>query len=93
MVQFRSYIFTMLEFIRVTATLIGVYIWQDVYEDTSSSLTTLLFGIGYSETIPAMNISDRSGIDGLNENVHNSFVNIFARGGLFQLFYSYFYEL
>jgi hypothetical protein len=67
-------------------------IWQDVYEDTSSSLTQLFFGIGYSETIPAMNNPDRRGIDGLNENVHNSFVNIFARGGVVQLLiFIYFY--
>ena len=26
----------------------------------------------------------RLGRDGLNENVHNYFVNIFARGGIFQ---------
>ena len=27
----------------------------------------------------------RSGLDGLNENVHNFFVNIFARGGIIHL--------
>ena len=29
--------------------------------------------------------SVRSGLDGLNENVHNYFVNILARGGLVHL--------
>ena len=29
--------------------------------------------------------SVRSGLDGLNENVHNFFVNIFARGGIIHL--------
>ena len=41
--------------------------------------------------IPAMAALDvdgnsvRSGLDGLNENVHNFFVNIFARGGIVHL--------
>ena len=41
--------------------------------------------------IPAMSALDfegnsvRSGLDGLNENVHNFFVNIFARGGIIHL--------
>ncbi len=43
-------------------------------------------GYGYKDKIPAMDIEERQGIDLMNENVHNNFVNIFARGGLIQLF-------
>ncbi len=59
-------------------------IWQDVYFDLKEEGRTL-FGYGYKETIPAMTIVDRKGRDGLNEHVHNFLVNIFARGGSFQV--------
>tara|TARA_B100001250_G_scaffold13960_1_gene12210 strand:+ start:27158 stop:28429 length:1272 start_codon:yes stop_codon:yes gene_type:complete len=78
-------------------------IWQDVIYDTTSDshqlydLDTkhnLLFGYGYKSIIPAMNDAYRTGLDGLNENVHNYFLNIYARGGLAHLFlYLYFYLL
>lgn len=62
-------------------------IWQDVFYDMKSK-DILLYGYGYKEIIPVMTdptAPGRLGWDGLNENVHNYFVNILARGGLFQL--------
>jgi len=72
-------------------------IWQDVIFD-SNKLGTQIFGVGYSEKIPAMNKFERAGRDGLNENVHNFLFNIYARGGivqiiLFTVFYFYLYVL
>jgi len=67
-----------------------IEIWQDVLFDIQKE--NLFFtGYGYKEKIPAMSALDfegnsvRSGLDGLNENVHNFFVNIFARGGIIHL--------
>ena len=59
-------------------------IWQDVFEDTYLK-NIVLKGYGYNFKIPAMEPSYRSGNDGTNENVHNFFVNIYARGGLIHL--------
>ena len=59
-------------------------IWQDVFEDTYSK-NIVLKGYGYNNKIPAMEPTYRSGNDGTNENVHNFFVNIYARGGLIHL--------
>ena len=59
-------------------------IWQDVIEDTYSK-NIALKGYGYNYKIPAMEPAYRSGNDGTNENVHNFFVNIYARGGLIHL--------
>ena len=76
-------------------------IWQDVIYDTRpeshqvydiDSKPSLFFGNGYKSIIPAMNNVYRMGIDGLNENVHNYFLNIYARGGMVQLLlFLYFY--
>lgn len=58
-------------------------IWQDVFEDLGNK-NLILKGYGYKEIIPVMKdptAPGRMGRDGLNENVHNYFVNIFARGG------------
>jgi hypothetical protein len=41
-----------------------------------------LTGYGFNEKIPAMNDPLRAGDDGLNENIHNFLLNVFARGGL-----------
>ena len=66
-------------------------IWQDVIFDINDKSKHLV-GYGYKNKIPAMSALDfegnsvRSGLDGLNENVHNFFVNIYARGGLIHLF-------
>jgi len=62
-------------------------IWQDVFVDMNSK-NIILQGYGYKEIIPVMTdptAPGRLGWDGLNENVHNYFVNIFARGGVIQL--------
>ena len=59
-------------------------IWQDVIVDIRSK-NLILIGYGYNFKIPAMTIDYRSGNDGTNENVHNFFINIFARGGAIHL--------
>ena len=62
-------------------------IWQDVIEDMNNK-NILFKGYGYNEIIPVMldpSAPGRLGRDGLNENVHNYFINILARGGIFQL--------
>ena len=61
-------------------------IWQDVYEDMNNK-NLIIKGYGHNSIIPVMtdpSAPGRLGRDGLNENVHNYFVNIFARGGIFQ---------
>mgnify|MGYP001456602233 CR=1 FL=1 len=63
-------------------------IWQDVFYDLIDR-GQIVIGYGYKEIIPIMldpTAPGRLGRDGLNENVHNYFVNILARGGLLQLF-------
>jgi hypothetical protein len=62
-------------------------IWQDVIEDMNSK-NLFIKGYGYNEIIPVMldpSAPGRLGRDGLNENVHNYFINILARGGIVQL--------
>ena len=67
-----------------------IEIWQDVFADINND-NLYLIGHGYSAKIPAMSALDhegnsvRSGLDGMNENVHNYLVNIYARGGLVHL--------
>ena len=63
-------------------------IWQDVFYDVIDE-NKLFTGYGYNEIFPAMldpTAPGRLGRDGMNEHVHNYLVNIFARGGLIQLF-------
>ena len=62
-------------------------IWQDIIFDMTSE-NRLLTGYGYNEIFPQMldpEAPGRLGKDGMNEHVHNYFVNIIARGGLIQL--------
>ncbi len=62
-------------------------IWQDIIFDMISE-NRLLTGYGYNEIFPQMldpEAPGRLGKDGMNEHVHNYFVNIIARGGLIQL--------
>ncbi len=59
-------------------------IWQDIIQDLDES-NNVMFGYGYNKIIPAMDDKERRGSDGKNENVHNYFFNIFARGGLLQI--------
>jgi len=72
-------------------------IWQDVLEDLNNK-NLLLYGYGYNEIIPVMtdpSAPGRLGRDGLNENVHNYFVTVFARGGVlnFLLFLFLHYQI
>ena len=73
-------------------------IWQDIISDLYSK-NKLFFGYGYNDMIPIMNSVERMGTDGTNENVHNYFFNVLARGGLFQLslillfIFAMFYEI
>ena len=62
-------------------------IWQDVLTDMYKE-NNLLTGYGYKEILPQMldpAAPGRLGRDGLNEHVHNYFVTIISRGGVFQL--------
>lgn len=66
-------------------------LWQDAIEDNVKS-NSIIFGAGYKEKFTVFiedNTgygNDRRGLDGLNEHVHNYFLTIFLRGGLFQIF-------
>tara|TARA_A100001035_G_C27770886_1_gene496285 strand:+ start:312 stop:1604 length:1293 start_codon:yes stop_codon:yes gene_type:complete len=62
-------------------------IWQDLFWDLNSN-GNILIGYGFDSIFPVMldpTAPGRLGRDGLNENVHNYFVNILGRGGLLQL--------
>jgi hypothetical protein len=59
-------------------------IWQDVLIDSLED-SSFINGSGFNEKIPAMNNPLYTGRDGMNEYVHNYFVNIYARGGLVHL--------
>lgn len=61
-------------------------IWQDIVFDLKET-NKIFFGYGYDGVIPVMEWDNgyRLGLDGLNENVHNNWFNILARGGIFQL--------
>ena len=59
-------------------------IWQDILIDLNNK-GALLTGYGYNEIIPVMDDYTRRGNDQSNENVHNYFFNVLARGGLLQL--------
>ena len=56
-------------------------IWQDVIYDLLSK-NKLILGYGYEDKIPAMLDEGRSGLDRLNENVHNYVVTLLSRGGI-----------
>ena len=56
-------------------------IWQDVIYDLLSK-NKLILGYGYEDKIPAMLDEGRSGLDRLNENVHNYVMTLLARGGI-----------
>tara|TARA_B100001121_G_scaffold183249_1_gene159919 strand:- start:534 stop:1769 length:1236 start_codon:yes stop_codon:yes gene_type:complete len=56
-------------------------IWQDVIYDLLNK-NKLVLGYGYEDKIPAMLDEGRSGLDRLNENVHNYVVTLLARGGV-----------
>lgn len=60
-------------------------IWQDILQDSKNQFNYLK-GQEFDQKILAMNKNEYQGEDNLNENVHNYFFNIFARGGLIHLF-------
>jgi len=59
-------------------------LWQDVIFDMNKK-NLIISGYGYESKIPAMELEDNNGNDSTNENVHNYFVQVFARGGLIHL--------
>jgi hypothetical protein len=62
-------------------------IWQDVLHDMIDE-KKIISGYGYKQVLPQMldpEAPGRLGRDGLNENIHNYAMNIFARGGILQL--------
>ena len=59
-------------------------LWQDVIFDMNQN-NLIILGYGYKSKIPAMELEDNNGNDSTNENVHNYFVQVFARGGLIHL--------
>lgn len=59
-------------------------LWQDVIEDVNNK-GRFFYGYGFSEIIPAMTLPDNNGNDSTNENLHNYFVQAFARGGIVYL--------
>tara|TARA_B110000444_G_scaffold252259_1_gene281288 strand:+ start:8535 stop:9839 length:1305 start_codon:yes stop_codon:yes gene_type:complete len=59
-------------------------IWQDLLIDMRNE-NKLIFGYGYDNILPVMtDLSEpgRLGADGMNENIHNYFFNVYARGGI-----------
>jgi hypothetical protein len=64
-------------------------IWQDIFYGMVED-GRIIKGYGYKEVFPQMldpTAPGRLGRDGLNEHIHNYFMNIFARGGILQLLF------
>ena len=67
--------------------------WQDMLSYILEKPSRVYLGIGFSEIFPVFDInlfSDarfRLGLDGLNLHLHNFFLTIFSRGGIFHLFF------
>ena len=59
-------------------------LWQDIIEDLNQK-NKIFIGYGYSDIIPAMKLPDNNGNDSTNENLHNYFMQVYAKGGLIQL--------
>lgn len=59
-------------------------LWQDIIDDLRLK-EKISSGYGYSDIIPAMKLPDNNGNDSTNENLHNYFVQVIAKGGVFQL--------
>jgi len=79
--------------------------WQDQINFTIED-GNIFTGLGYKNILKVFTVetrsypsgtgsNDRRGLDGLNENLHNFFVTLFARGGLITLlvFMYFFYYL
>jgi len=60
-------------------------LWQTVIIDSINN-NEVLFGHGFGSKTPIFNNETFSGVDGLNENTHNYFLNIYVQGGLIALF-------
>lgn len=58
-------------------------LWQDILHDMKQNKKVLI-GYGYKDIIPIMQLPDYIG-DGTNENLHNYFMQVYAKGGLIQL--------
>ena len=57
-------------------------LWQDIYMFAEQN-NEIIFGQGFHKKPIVFNNFIYSGLDGLNENSHNYFLNIFIRGGIF----------
>ncbi|MDB3981459.1 O-antigen ligase family protein, partial [Acidimicrobiia bacterium] len=60
-------------------------LWQEIIIFAEQN-DEILFGQGFDSRPPVFDNFIYSGLDGLNENSHNYFLNIFIRGGIFGLF-------
>tara|TARA_B100000900_G_C20538308_1_gene699316 strand:- start:383 stop:1354 length:972 start_codon:yes stop_codon:yes gene_type:complete len=60
-------------------------LWQDIYMFAEQN-NEIIFGQGFHTKPLVFNNFIYSGVDGLNENSHNYFLNIFIRSGIFGLF-------
>lgn len=56
-------------------------LWQDIYY-SSESLRQTVIGFGFNNQHPVYSQKVYSGLDGLNENAHNYFINLYTRGGI-----------
>tara|TARA_Y100000590_G_scaffold469619_1_gene658718 strand:- start:4432 stop:5742 length:1311 start_codon:yes stop_codon:yes gene_type:complete len=59
-------------------------LWQDIFMFASQN-NEIIFGQGFEEKPLIFDNFIYGGLDGLNENSHNYFLNIFMRGGVFGL--------
>ena len=60
-------------------------LWQNSIDSLSNN-SKFLFGFGYESRLEVFDDLRYSGLDGLNENTHNYFLNIALRGGILGLF-------
>ena len=59
-------------------------LWQEIIIFAEQN-NQILFGQGFHSKPPVFDNFIYSGVDGLNENSHNYFLNVFIRGGIFGL--------
>ncbi len=59
-------------------------LWQEIFMFSSQN-NEIMFGQGFHEKPLVFDNFIYSGLDGLNENSHNYFLNIFMKGGVFGL--------
>ena len=69
-------------------------LWQEIIMFAKQN-NEILFGQGFHSSPPVFDNFIYSGLDGLNENSHNYFLNIFIRGGVFgtMLVLNFFYNM